>query len=129
MSPMLRWVVTASAQLLASVAEFIVNPLGKDPMPIPAHHHGKVWAARRYYMTTYAGPREGECSEHPVSLGWLDQMMEEGHLPRDLKVWCVEGGTSWVTLGSEVDKVKRAERDAERKAAQVSTSDEAGATA
>ena len=40
-------------------------------------------------MSTYSGPREGECSEHPVPLGWLDQMMEDGHLPRDLKVWYI----------------------------------------
>ena len=105
MGPLLRWFGVASSRLLDATAKCIVNPLGKDQMAIPAHHLGKAWAARQYYMTTHAGPRAGKCSNHPVSLGWLDQMMEEGHLPRDLKVWRVEGGEAWVTLSGEISQV------------------------
>ena len=119
------WIAAAWDRFLAAAAKFIVGNYGPDPMAIPALYAGKAWAARPYYMTTWAGPREGECSEHPVSLGWLHQMAEEGHLPRDIKVWCVEGGTAWVTLGSEMNKVKQAEK----KAAKGSASDEAGAAA
>ena len=60
-------------------------------------------------MSTYSGPREGECSEHPVPLGWLDQMMEDGNLPRDLKVWRVDGGKAWVSLGQEIKAEIKAE--------------------
>ena len=95
---------------------------------IPAAYAGKAWAARLYYMTTWAGPREGECSDHPVSFGWLYQMVEEGQLPRDLKVSCVEGGTAWVRLGSEINKVHQAERNA-AKVSSSTSSVEAGAMA
>ena len=125
MSALQDWIAAAWDRFLAAAAKFIVGNDGPDPMAIPALYAGKAWAARPYYMTTWAGPREGECSEHPVSLGWLHQMAEEGHLPRDIKVWCVEGGTAWVTLGSEMNKVKQAEK----KAAKGSASDEAGAAA
>ena len=109
---LLRSVAGASERLLEAAANYIVNPLGKDPMAIPAHHHGKVWAARQYYMTTYAGPRAGECSDHPAPLGWLDQMVEDGQLPRDMKVWRVEGGKAWVALGQEISQVIKAEQKA-----------------
>ena len=123
MGPFFRSVAVASAQLLDATAKWIVNPLGKDPMAIPAHHLGKVWAARQYYMTTHAGPRAGQCSDHPVSLGWLDQMMEEGHLPRDLKVWRVDGGKAWVGLGQELSQVLKAEQKAAKASASHSVSD------
>ena len=112
-----------STKLLHAAAKCIVNPLGEDPIAVPAHHHGKAWAARQYFMSTYSGPREGECSEHPVPLGWLDQMMEDGHLPRDLKVWRVDGGKAWVSLGQEIKAEIKAELKAEKKkAAEASTS-------
>jgi len=55
-------------------------------------------------------------------------MVEEGQLPRDLKVWCVEGGTAWVRLRSEINKVHQAERDA-AKVSSSTSSVEAGAMA
>ena len=119
---LLRSVAAASARLLEAAAKCIVDPFGKDPMAIPTQHHGKVWAARQYYLTTYSGPRAGECSDHPAPLGWLDQMVEEGHLPRDLKVWRVEGGKAWVALGQEINQVVKAEQ----KAAKAGPSGEAG---
>ena len=125
MGPLLRSVVAAwpaLTRLLNAAAKCIVNPLGDDPMAIPAHHHGKTWAARQYFLSTYTGPREGECSDHPVPLGWLDQMVEEGHLPRDIKVWRVEGGKAWVALGQEIKAEIKAELKAEQRAAVPSTS-------
>ena len=122
MGPLLRSVVAASSRLLDAAAKCIVNPLGEDSMAIPAHHHGKVWAARQYFISTYSGPREGECSDHPVPLGWLDQMVEGGHLPRDLMVWRIDGGKAWVALGQEIKAEVKAELKAEQKAAVASTS-------
>jgi hypothetical protein len=122
MGPLLRSIFAALTRLRDAAAKCIVNPLGDDPMAIPAHHHGKAWAARQYFMTTYSGPREGECSDHPVPLGWLDQMVEDGHLPRDMKVWRVEGGKAWVALGHEIKAEIKAELKAEQKAAVASTS-------
>ena len=122
MGPLLRSVVAASTRLLEAAAKCIVHPFGDDSMAIPAHHHGKVWAARQYYLSTYSGPREGVCSDHPVPLGWLDQMVEEGHMPRDIKVWRAEGGKAWVALGQEIKAEIKAERKAEQRAAVASTS-------
>ena len=48
--------------------------------------------------------------------------MEDGHLPRDLKVWKVEGGKAWVALGPEIKAEIKAELKAEQKAAVASTS-------
>lgn len=56
------------------------------------------------------------------TLGWLDQMVEDGHLPRDMKVWRVEGGKAWVALGHEIKAEIKAEQKAEQKAAVASTS-------
>ena len=123
MGSLLRPIFAASTKLLHAAAKCIVNPLQEDPIAVPAHHHGKAWAARQYFMSTYSGPREGECSEHPVPLGWLDQMMEDGHMPRDLKVWRVDGGKAWVSLGQEIKAEIKAELKAEKKkAAEASTS-------
>ena len=123
MGSLLRPIFAASTKLLHAAAKCIVDPLGEDPIAVPAHHHGKAWAARQYFMSTYSGPREGECSEHPVPLGWLDQMMEDGNLPRDLKVWRVDGGKAWVSLGQEIKAEIKAELKAEKKkAAEASTS-------
>ena len=55
-------------------------------------------------MITVDGPRAGACSERPVSLGWLQQAVEQGQMPRDAKVWAVEGGNAWVRLGKELDR-------------------------
>jgi hypothetical protein len=46
-------------------------------------------------------------------------MMEDGHLPRDLKVWRVDGGKAWVSLGQEIKAELKAEKN---EAAEASTS-------
>ena len=123
MGSLLGPIFAASTKLLHAAAKCIVDPLQEDPIVVPAHHHGKAWAARQYFMSTYSGPREGECSERPVPLGWLDQMMEDGHLPRDLKVWRVDGGKAWVSLGQEIKTEIKAEIKTEKniQAAEAST--------
>ena len=55
-------------------------------------------------MITVDGPRAGACTERPVSLGWLQQAVEQRQMPRDAKVWAVEGGKAWVRLGKELDR-------------------------
>jgi Ca2+-dependent lipid-binding protein len=123
MGSLLGPIFAASTKLIHAAAKCIVNPLQEDPIVVPAHHHGKAWAARQYFMSTFSGPREGECSERPVPLGWLDQMMEDGHLPRDLKVWRVDGGKAWVSLGQEIKAEIKAELKAQKnEAAEASTS-------
>jgi len=112
MGALYQWLANASSRLLEAAAKCVVSPLGDDPMAIPAKHRGKVWAARQYYMTTYTGPRAGECSDHTAALGWLQQMVEEGHLPRDIKVWRVDGGKAWAALGSEISQALKAEQRA-----------------
>ena len=67
-------------------------------------------------MITFDGPRAGQCSERPVPLGWLQQALERGQMPREVKVWAVEGGTAWVGLGQELDRKLKAEKAAARKA-------------
>ena len=115
------WLAAVWERFLEAAAKCIVSPLdtalGRDPMALPTLYNGKKWAERQYYMITVDGPRAGECSDQPVSLGWLQQAVEMGQLPREVKVWAVEGGTSWVILRKVLDKVLRAETTEEKKSA------------
>ena len=115
-----RWLTGVWGRLLEAAARCISSDHGPDPMNIPAIHAGKAWAERQYYLLTFAGPRAGELSDHPVSLGWLHQMVEEGHLPRDLKVCRVEGGKTWVAIGHEISQVLKSEHVAVTVAATAS---------
>ena len=40
--------------------------------------------------------------------------MEDGNLPRDLKVWRVDGSKAWVSLGQEIKAEIKVELKAEK---------------
>jgi len=74
-----------------------------------------------YFTVATEGPRLGECCDLPIPLSKLQAMYELGRLPREMQVWPVKEGSSWRSLGTEMDAVAKAEAVARDQRQQAAT--------